>query len=196
MRSERPSGPVLRHVRAVTGGLHDALDASVEGQAILAGRVTRASYLRMLNAHLSLHQYVADCTGRLLSQDKPQRLLDWPDCPRLDALQADLARLDAQARRHQSSPPLPAVISVSFACGLLYVVEGACHGTGQMLRALKKNQEFVGWAADAFMTLSREGIATRWPATVALLEQHGEHDLDGVAQGAVTGFECYRAAAA
>lgn len=187
---------MLHHVRRVTRSLHDALDASVQGQEILAGRVSRSNYIRMLRAHLSLHQYVAAYTERLRDQDPRPALLDWPACTRLEALRADLTRLDALPARCPMQPTDLFTASISFACGLLYVVEGACHGTGQMLRALNKNEQFVAWAASAFMTQSRAEIAVRWPATMALLEQHGQHDPDGVANGAVAGFECYAAAVA
>ncbi|MFK7888723.1 MAG: biliverdin-producing heme oxygenase [Gammaproteobacteria bacterium] len=191
MRSERVSGPVLRQVREATGALHDTLDADADAQDILAGRVARHTYVRMLRAHWALHQYVAGYTHACLSEHPDLDLLDWPACDRLEALQTDLMALNAAPDQLTESATAVAVSNPAFACGLLYVVEGACHGTGQMLRALKKNATFAGWGADAFMTVSRQGIAKRWPRTVALLEQQGARHIDQVTAGAVAGFECY-----
>lgn len=194
MRSERRSGPVLEHVREVTGSLHDLLDADAEAQDILRGKISRQGYIRMLRAHQTLHRLVAACTEACTARTPDTPLLDWPHCNRLPALEADLARLDARSCASEWSALVPCDLDVAFACGLLYVVEGACHGTGQMLRALQKNARFVAWRADAFMHKSRASIRTRWPATVTLLERHGAAHMSSVAAGAVAGFECYASA--
>jgi len=68
LRSERPSGPVLRQVRESTSALHAALDADADAQGILAGRVERRSYVRMLRAHWALHQFVAGYTLACLNR--------------------------------------------------------------------------------------------------------------------------------
>lgn len=188
-RSKRPSGPVLRAVRAATARLHDALDADADGQKILAGEVQRDTYARMLLAHRALHDFVSGHTHACLEQRPTQTLLDWPDCARIGALHSDLERLGVVSSVEASTPA--ASPNHAFACGLLYVVEGACHGTGQMLRSLRKNPRFVAWRADAFMVASRAGIGTRWPQTVALLEGCGEAQLGDVTAGAVAGFEHY-----
>lgn len=192
-RKSQASRQILADVRAATNALHADLDRHVDGQRILKGELEHARYVQMLRAHFALHQLVATHTSAA-AKDR-ERFLDWPDCERLLALQEDLAQLGVGAA---SIPPakLPdvPVENAAVAVGLIYVVEGACHGTGQMLRALSGNADFQSWSATAFMQVSASKVRQRWPRTLELVQRFGMDDLAGVTRGAIGGYIYYRAA--
>ena len=190
---ERQGQTVLAALRGATGQLHSDLDQMVQGQRILDGRLTRPKYVRMLRSHLALHRLVEAHTTACQARGTLS-FLDWPQCDRLSALVNDLAQLDATpVPDHDALQAVP-LAGASVAAGLLYVVEGACHGTGQMLRALDSNPTFKSWNAASFMHVSKATVATRWRATLALVTEQGALDLDGLTRGAVDGFRFYAAA--
>ncbi|MFK8014456.1 MAG: biliverdin-producing heme oxygenase [Gammaproteobacteria bacterium] len=193
-KRDAASRQVLTDLRAATNALHADLDQHVDGQRILEGKLEHDRYVQMLRAHYALHQLVATHTAAAASCGA-LRLLDWPACERLPALQADLTQLGASASAmlQMKLPDVP-LGGLAVAVGLIYVVEGACHGTGQMLRALSENADFQSWSATAFMQVSATSVSQRWPRTLELVQSVGTEDLDGVTRGAMGGYAYYRAA--
>ncbi|MFK8032195.1 MAG: biliverdin-producing heme oxygenase [Gammaproteobacteria bacterium] len=184
---------ILGAVRSCTSTLHKELDQHVQGDRALAGDMSRDHYIRTLKAHWALHCLVAQHTADSLANTR-EHFLDWPECERLEALSCDLNALGVTLGPSDLSDDTVQIQGVAFTAGLLYVVEGACLGNKQMLKALIKNNEFVAWGASRFMQLSGDSISQRWPQTLALLCKYGDHQLDAVMQGAIAGFTFYQSA--
>ncbi|MFK7964409.1 MAG: biliverdin-producing heme oxygenase [Burkholderiaceae bacterium] len=185
----------LSRLRKATRSIHERVERFTESDRLLEGPVNLPHYQQFLSAHYLLHKQVAHHCAQA-SRQTHSTLLDWPDCPRLEALSADLERLSISIDpSHYSSSPAQ---SLRFSLGLVYVCEGSCIGNKRVLAALNRHEQFHAWNCSAYLSSCHVGFAERWKTLLQSIEsltmKGAELDAIGykeIERGAITGFELY-----
>jgi len=192
-----PAPECLVRLRKATRDIHSSVEQYTDSDRLLGDSPNREHYQQFLGSHYLLHCQVAIHSRRVALIEKDSGLLDWPDCPRIQALESDLHRqalsvkVCGQAESHYQSH--------AFALGLVYVCEGSCIGNQRVLKALMRHACFEQWNSKAFLSTCKADFSSRWKSVLDSLVKISENssDIDGsgyddIERGAVAGFELYK----
>lgn len=181
------TSPLLSSIRIATRPLHDNLEQLTGANYMMEDQLDWSVYERLLITHYLFHQEVARHFTQIISGHPS--VLDWPACKRIIALERDLKIL-----KHETDPvgvPQIDVSSFAFALGLCYVAEGSCMGNIQLLKAMKKYEDFQQRGAFHFFESCKSDFSVRWKMFLAQLETHGNTSSSVVVEGAIEGFKYF-----
>ena len=178
---------LLNSIRIATRPLHDELEQLTGANYMIGNQLDWSVYERLLITHYLFHQEVARHFAHFTSGQPP--VLDWPACKRILALELDLKILGLETE--PVGAPQISRSSFAFALGLCYVAEGSCMGNLQLLKAMKRYEDFQQRGAFHFFESCKSDFSVRWKAFLELLETHENASNSEVVEGAIEGFEYF-----
>lgn len=186
----------LVRLREATRHIHSTVEESTDSERMLGQSPDFWHYRQFIASHYLLHKQIAQHSACLGDHGVETGLLDWPDCPRISALESDLDQLKFNVNV-LAYPNLPSETH-GFTLGLVYVCEGSCIGNQRVLAALKRHECFHHWNSKSFLSTCKEGFSGRWKTLLASMNQlstyHSEIDgsgYDELEKGAIAGFNIY-----
>ncbi|MEO9870314.1 biliverdin-producing heme oxygenase [Ekhidna sp.] len=175
----------LTNLRNATRKAHERLELLTESDLFFE-QPSKAYYSKLLQTHYYHHLTIAKHTTAIANDGN--KILDWPDCIRLDALRKDLSQLGVEV---SDSIDISTTKPAAYVVGLCYVSEGSCMGNQMMLQALKKHEEFNSWQASYFFESCKKDFGIRWKSFLEAMHPYGEHDYDKLESGSLHGFELF-----
>ena len=189
--------PSLTRLREATRTVHKSLETLTNSDELLYSTPDLKHYQSFLAAQYVLHRAVESRTTKLLERDPLTQWLDWPDCQRTRALEADLQTL-AFNTEHDTQEHSPDDSHAKL-LGLVYVCEGSCIGNQRLFTALNKHENFREWRSSEFLRSCKSGFSERWKPVVAAIDtlatQGSPVDgsgYDDIEQGALEGFDIFK----
>ncbi len=195
MKSSTP--PSLTQLREATRTVHKSLETLTNSDELLHSTPDLNHYQSFLAAQYVLHKAVASRAAKLLERNPLTQWLDWPDCPRTQALEADLNTL--AFTMDSSDEASSAEDSHAKLLGLVYVCEGSCIGNQRLFSALNKHDNFRQWHSSEFLRSCKTGFSERWKPVVAAIDSLATagspvdgSGYDDIEQGALEGFDIFK----
>lgn len=192
-----PVPDCLVGLRKATRCIHQSVETFTDSHHLLGDAPKRSHYQRFLAAQYLLHQQVARHSACIAAETQNTELLDWPECPRIKALESDLTQQNL-AINALSYVDLP-YQSHSFTLGLVYVCEGSCIGNQRVLAALNRHACFHQWNSKHYLGTCKQGFSNRWKTLLSSMNQLSTNTsrVDGsgyeeIERGAIAGFDIYK----
>ena len=186
----------LIRLRKATRSIHTSVEAFTDSERLLSETPKLPHYQRFLAAHYLLHMQVSSHCRHTLKKGMDKEILDWPDCPRIQALDTDLRQQNIflNTMRYVDLP----YQSHGFTLGLVYVCEGSCIGNRRVLSALNRVECFHQWGSRTYLDICKVGFSDRWKLLLGKMHSVSTDGskIDGssyndIEQGAIAGFNQY-----